>query len=142
MQLLFAAILLAQSPEALQWSNTPSALAGREVEVKLRQGKKIKGDWISVTPTTFTIRSGNDTQEFKRTDIQRIKVSKRHIRGRVIGMIAGYAGAILLAAATSRADNPWAVVVGFGGGTAGYFLGKSFDHDTHIVELLPDDPTP
>lgn len=143
MHLIVAVLLLAQSAERIKWSNTPEAFAGREIEVKLRQGSKVKGSWIGVTPSTFTIHLGKKgPQAFSRADILTIKASKRRVCGRVIGTIAGYIGSVALtAAASGNADNPWAFVAAIGGGTAGYFLGKTFDRDTHIIELLPDDAT-
>ncbi len=89
MHLIVAVFLLAQSAERIKWSNTPEAFAGREIEVKLRQGSKVKGSWIGVTPSTFTIHRGKKSpQAFSRADILIIKASKRRVRGRVIGTIA------------------------------------------------------
>ena len=60
----------------------------------------------------------------------------------MIGTLAGFYGIAALAGLASGAEaaqGPWGLAI-LGGGIAGYYIGKSVDHDTREILFLPDSP--
>src|SRR5450759_3861664 len=85
-------------PEPVAWNRTPEVLARKRVIVQLTRGAKVEGDWIGVTAETFTMKVEKTSnrhlvnkgiQTLPRSSILAIRAGNRHIRGRVIGSIAG-----------------------------------------------------
>src|SRR5436190_19386082 len=130
--LLLSWTLTAKDPiEYVEWERTRQILHGREVKVWLKNGSKIKGDWVAVTADSFTIASGNKgTQIHSRADIQKLTARRRSAFWRVTGVTSMFMLANNLAReATGSAEavqGPWAFAV-LGGIVGGYLIGRSLD---------------
>lgn len=149
---LFLASVLGLAQHALEripWSQSPDALAGYRVVVKLTDDTRVSGYWTSVTPNTFTMRVestsnrrafGKGVRKMPRASIVEVRAGERRVRGRAWGTVIGiYAFSI----AAARTESPGLMIAApFGGGVAGYYLGKSIDTATRLVTLVPDDPRP
>ncbi len=83
---------------------------------------------------------GKGLQTIPRSSLLQVRAGKRRARGRVIGTLAGFYGIAALAGLASGAEaaqGPWGLAI-LGGGIAGYYIGKSVDHDTREILFLPD----
>jgi len=146
---LTTALLLPADPqsERVQWNHAATAFAGRSVEVKLTSGTRIRGAWNWVTPDSFTMRvektsNGREyrkgVQTVPRSLIAEVRVGERRVRGRWIGSLAGFYSIAAIGAAASRSPEALQGAIGiaaYAGGFAGYFIGRSYDYETHPVIL-------
>jgi hypothetical protein len=158
--LLAAAPLLlhAAPPAPIEWEMTPAAFGGRKAIVTLDNGARIEGNWLSVTPATFTIdveraRGKNPpprgVHTLDRSAIVELRLQERRIRGRVWGTVFGFvAGSSALATVyrrswerggpTERAGP--AAGVFYGVLAASYLAGRVFDKATREVRIKPASP--
>ena len=137
-------------PESVAWNRAPSALAGHFVSMKLTDGTRIGGYWISVTPNTFTMKvqtSSNhrvvaqDIQKIPRASIAQVRVgARRSTRGRTYGTILGIYGVTALA--IRAGSGRYALAAPILGSVVGYELGAAFDERSRRVVLLPEDTQP
>lgn len=150
--LFIASLMVAEAQPAsgpVPWDRTPEVLAGRWVMVELNDGTSIQGSWAAVTSQTFRMvvektsqkrQVAKGLQELPRSEVRRIRYSKRRVRGRVIGTIAGFYGALTLAAAATPPEDglqgAWSLAA-IAGAVLGYQLGKSLDKDTHELLIAP-----
>lgn len=127
-----------EPPEQVAWNDTPKTFSGMYVKVGLKSGGKIEGQWVSVTPDSFTMRNAKRKriETIPRSSLARIRAGERHARGRVIGVIAGlYLGGLVVQKTTSPKGALAAVS---GGLSLGYLLGHSYDHAAREYEILPE----
>ncbi len=143
--LLLAPLLLhAAPPVPLEWEMNTAAFGGRKAIVKLDSGARIEGNWLSVTPTTFTMdvertkgknRPPKGVQTIERSAIVELRPQERRIRGRVIGTTAGFfAGTPMF----------WSMATPAGGlavlgsvMTVSHLLGRASDKATRVVHIKP-----
>ena len=137
-------------PESVAWNRAPEALAGHFVSMKLVDGTRIGGHWISVTPNTFTMKvrtSSNhrtvaeNVQKIPRASIVEVRVGgRRNNRGRWYGTVLGIYGVTALAV---RAQSAGLVIAApLLGSFAGYEVGDAIDRRSRKIVLLPDDSQP
>jgi hypothetical protein len=158
--LLLAAVPLlhAAPPMQIEWEMTPAAFGGLKAIVKLDNGARIEGNWLSVTPATFTIdveraRGKNQpprgVHTLDRRAIVELRLQERRIRGRVWGTVFGFvAGSFALRAVHGRSwergssmerAGPAAGVY-YGVLVASYVAGRAFDKATREVHIKPASP--
>ncbi|MGA2186200.1 MAG: hypothetical protein ABSH47_24560 [Bryobacteraceae bacterium] len=135
-------------PERIAWNRTPEAFAGRRVLVRLAKGTRIEGHWASVTPETFTMNVvktsdrhvvGKGLQTLPRSSIVGLRTGKQRVRGRVIGVVAGYYSVAAIGRAIEgkyAGEGVWGIVA-VAGAIAGFFVGRAVDRATHEITLLP-----
>lgn len=160
--LLLAAVPLlhAAPPMQIEWEMTPAAFGGRKAIVKLDNGARIEGNWLSVTPATFTIdveraRGKNQpprgVHTLDRRAIVELRLQERRIRGRVWGTVFGLvAGSFALSAVHGRSweqgrslekkASPALLGVFYGVLVASYVGGRAFDKATREVHIKPASP--
>jgi hypothetical protein len=138
-------------PERVAWNRTTESFAGKFVVVELTSGTRAGGTWVSVNSNTFSMNVeqtsnkrevGKGLRSMPRSAIVKVRAGKRRVRGRVIGVLAGFYSIAGVGGAVSGKSDVLQGPVGiaaFGGAIAGYFIGKSFDHATREVVLVPDD---
>jgi len=151
--LFLAAVMWAQAqppPERVSWNRTPEVLNGKLVLIKLTGGTRIEGGWVSVTPSTFTMRIEKTSnkrevqkglQTIPRSSISEVRARKRRVRGRVIGTLAGFYGIATIGAVASGSMEALQGPTGLaavGGAVAGFLIGKSFDHTSHEIILVSE----
>ena len=151
--LLLATSIYGQTPippESVAWNRAPEALAGHFVSMKLTNGTRIGGYWISVTPNKFTMKVqtssnhrtvGQDIQTIPRASIAEVRVgARRSARGRTYGTILGIYGITALAIRAHSA--PLGIAAPLLGSLVGYELGDAFDGRSRQIVLLPEDSQP
>lgn len=146
--LMTALSLTAAQPEQVDWAMSPKVLGHQRVQVQLANGAKVEGRWLAIDADKFTIQVEKTsdrslvpkkTNTLERSSIRVISRRHPHVRGRVIGTIAGFfAGAGIAAAATRTPDGlqgpAFFALVGSVAG--GYFVGRSYDHAWYPIELI------
>jgi hypothetical protein len=145
--LFYGLMAQACAAEVVAWERTPEVFSGKYVIVKLAGGTRIEGSWASVTSDSFRMRVERTTnskafpkglQTVPRRSMATLRAGKRRVRGRVIGIIAGWVGAIEIGGAVSQGpDNPVLPVAGLGAAVAGYYIGKNWDHATTEFVIAP-----
>lgn len=139
--LLMLPLAAERPPERVEWCRTPEAFAGRRIDVRLLSGERVSGAWAAVTGTSFTLTNdGGKSRTFARQQIRSVHASRRRVRGRVLGAIAGFYATVAIGAAAT--GSPEALQSAWGPaalatGVAGYFVGRSLDRDTRAITLLP-----
>lgn len=151
-------LLHAAPPLPIEWEMTTAALGGRKAIVKLDNGARIEGNWLGVTPNTFTIdverAMGKNSpprgvHTLDRSAIVELRLQERRIRGRVWGTVFGYLAGITAASAVhgrSREQGSSlqhagpATGVLFGVLVTSYVAGRAFDKATREVHIKPASP--
>ena len=144
--LLFAASLTCGKSLTVEWSRTPEALAGKIVRVNLKDGSVLDGDWIGVTPNSFTMRVNSTTSDMvrkgtntlARSSIGALAFRRHRIRGRVIGTALGWfiSGGIVSAISRAPDASPIASVALAGAAAGGLLIGRSVDREMTAVVIL------
>lgn len=138
-------LLSAALPAPIEWERTPAAFGGRKAIVKLDTGARIEGNWLGVTPTTFTMdvertkgknRPSKGVQTIDRSSIVELRVQERRIRGRVIGTMAGYFAGTPLFWSMATPAGGLAVLASVM--TVSHLLGTASDKATRIVHIKPE----
>ncbi len=143
----------------VEWEMTPAAFGGRKAIVKLDTGARIEGNWLGVTPTTFTIdveRSRGKNQPRRgvhtldRSAIVELRLQEKRIRGRVWGTVFGFvAGSSALSVVHGRSWEQGrslekkagpALGVFYGVLVASYMAGRAFDKATRVVLIKRESP--
>lgn len=152
-------LLHAAPPLPIEWEMTTAALGGRKAIVKLDNGARIEGNWLGVTPNTFTIdverAMGKNSpprgvHTLDRSAIVELRLQERRIRGRVWGTVFGFvAGSSALSAIHGRSWEQGrslekkagpALGVFYGVLVASYVAGRAFDKATREVHIKPASP--
>lgn len=136
--LLLATVTVAAQSQANDWSKLAALASGANLQVKLKNGKTIKGTLSSVSDSGLSLTVKNAPVEIKREEVSTIhEVVKKSGggKGALIGSAVGAgAGAGLGVAADANDDGlevhngvtAGLAVVGAGvGALAGYFIGRS-----------------
>jgi hypothetical protein len=110
-----AQLALAQSAQLSSnqaWDLVKETMLGEKLEVKLKDGRKVKGNKVLVSDSELTLTIKNQqAAQFKRDEIRQVWRSlppdpdKRTIYG-TVGLGVGLVGGIALAAAVSRSNDP------------------------------------
>lgn len=136
--LLLATVTVAAQSQTNDWSKLAALASGANLQVKLKNGKTIKGTLSSVSDSGLSLTVKNAPVEIKREEVSTIhEVVKKSGggKGALIGSAVGAgAGAGLGVAADANDDGlevhngvtAGLAVVGAGvGALAGYFIGRS-----------------
>jgi hypothetical protein len=109
-----AQLALAQSPQLSSnqaWDLVKETTLGEKLEVKLKDGRKVKGDKVLVSDSELSLTIKNQqVAQFKRDEIRQVWRSmppdpeKRSLYG-AIGMGAGIVGGIAVATAIGRSNG-------------------------------------
>ncbi len=136
--LLSSVPLIAQSTTR-DWSNLKAVASGSKLEVKLKNGNKVKGTLSSVSDTALSLSVKNKPMDLQRDDVLSVYQSSKQstTTPTLIGMGVGAgAGAAIGAVGAKKDDGGFdkidhavtagLAVVGAGAGAlAGYFIGRS-----------------
>lgn len=139
-------LLSAALPAPIEWERTPAAFGGRKAIVKLDTGARIEGNWLGVTPTTFTMdvertkgknRPSKGMQTIERSAIVELRLQERRNRGRMIGGIIGFyfGGPIAY-----QASSGWFLPIWAAATAGGILVGRVMDKATRIVHIKPESP--
>ena len=155
-----AIMLLAAFPTLLgakelqvEWGQLPKSLVeGRKLEVQLAGGGRLTGRAISAGPAGLQMEIAKVSSEngkyrpgvttVEQGDILALKVRKPHVRGRIVGTIAGGAVGGTVAGMTVRTMSGEDVggklaAISIGLVAAGYFLGWLWDRsDVTTIHIL------
>ena len=136
--LLLTTVTVAAQGQMNDWSKVTAVASGSNLQVKLKNGKTIKGTLSSVTDSGLSLTVKNAPVEIKREEVSTIhEVIKKGGggKGALIGSAVGAGAGAGLGVAADASDNALEVhngvtaglaVVGAGvGALAGYFIGRS-----------------
>lgn len=129
---LMLLLLIAQPTERVAWKDTVARFAGHEVEVELVEGKRLKGIWRATGVDDFTLRTKKGEVVRARSSIRKLRLHRKRTRGRWIGGITGYVGAVAVVGERIQGPGMLAVV---GATAAGIWLGRELDRSTKVIEL-------
>jgi small nuclear ribonucleoprotein (snRNP)-like protein len=145
--LLLSTVTVAAQGQLNDWSKVAALAARSNLQVKLKNGKTIKGTLSSVTDSTLSVTVKNAPVEIKREEVQTVhEVVKKGGggKGALIGSAIGAGAGAGLGVAGDLNDNGLEVhngvtagmaVVGAGvGALAGYFIGRSGSKRVLIYE--------
>lgn len=145
--LLLSTVTVAAQGQTNDWSKVTALAAGSNLQVKLKNGKTIKGTLSSVTDSALSLTVKNAPVEVKREEVQTVHevVNKSNGgKGALIGSAVGAGAGAGLGAVADASDNALEVhngvtaglaVVGAGvGALAGYFIGRSGSKRVLIYE--------
>jgi hypothetical protein len=146
--ILLAFSCLASSAErAVHWSELNGLINGKEVIVRLQDGKRVKGRTVAVNADSVVVGTSNGLRSIARSSLGEIRLPKRagykwRILGTAIGAGAGAAISVPLIRygnneGSSTFDGVAAgLIVGFG--VLGYLSGWSVDRRGELIRILPD----
>jgi small nuclear ribonucleoprotein (snRNP)-like protein len=147
--LLLSTVTVAAQGQMNDWSKVAALAAGSNLQVKLKNGKTIKGTLSSVTDTALSLTVKNAPVEIKREEVQTVHEVVRKGsggKGALIGTGVGAgAGAAVGAISDSANDDGFEkldsaataglAIVGAGvGALAGYFIGRGGSKRVLIYE--------
>lgn len=145
--LLLSTVTVAAQGQINDWSRVTALAGGSNLQVKLKNGKTIKGTLSSVTDTGLSLTVKNAPVEIKREEVQTVhEVVKKGGggKGALIGSAVGAGAGLGLGVAGDLTDNALEVhngvvagmaVLGAGvGALAGYFIGRSGSKRVLIYE--------
>jgi hypothetical protein len=110
-----AQLALAQSAQLSSnqaWDLVKETMLGEELEVKLKDGRKVKGEKVLVSDSELTLALKNQpAAQFKRDEIRQVWRSLRPDPDKqklyeAVGFGVGLVGGIAIAAAASRPNEP------------------------------------
>jgi hypothetical protein len=139
-----AFLLPAADPLPIPWEMTTTTLMGKKAILILDTGARIEGNWISVTPDSYTIeieksrgpnRPPKGIQTLPRASIASLRLRERRIRGRAWGTAIGFYLAVPLAWQVSTAAAAAPVFVGTI--ALGFFAGRALDKTMREVHIEP-----
>ena len=129
-----AQLVLAQSTQLSSnqaWDLVKETALGEKLEVKLKDGRKVKGEKVLISDSELTLTlKKQQAVQFKRDDIRQVwrsmppDTEKRSLYGSV-GFGVGLVGGIALAAAVSRQNDPCYDCRGRGIGMVAAVVGMS-----------------
>ena len=121
---------LAQSTSANNWTAVTTIQSRQKLVIELRNGKKVKGEFGSVSETTVTVARGKTTENINRSDIRKIYRENGVSAGKstLIGTAIGGGTGAVLGAATGGCDPQSLCIIDRGGasgilGVAGAIVG-------------------
>jgi hypothetical protein len=141
----------------LRWEEFEPLVSGYEVEFTLPDGARLRGDVISVVADSLMMKVEKTSDKssypkgrltIPRSSISSLDMTKRTIRGRVLGTTIGVGlgvllgGAVVFGSCWERSCNQGAATaaglgVGFGIGALGHFLGRRADTNVTTIRIVP-----
>ena len=134
---LLSPLALAAQTAPTDWSRLNSLNSGTKLSVKLKDGKKIDGNFATVSDTALSLTVKNARQEIRREDVASVSEisGKSAVPATLIGMGIGAGAGAGLGVAADANDNPLEVpnsvtgglaVLGAGiGALTGFLVGRS-----------------
>jgi hypothetical protein len=128
----------------LRWEQLAPMVAGKEIELYLSDGTRLRGEALAVRTETFVmdventsnkVRYSKGPAEIPRPEVSSVNLIQRTIRWRLLATPAiGLAGAALGGAATNGHNREGLPLITIPASiAAGYFLGKHMD--THVTKI-------
>jgi hypothetical protein len=146
--MLLAFVCIASAGEqTVHWSDLGRLISGKEVIVRLQNGKRVKGSAVGAGLDSITVRTSGGETLIDRRSIREIRLPKRagykwRIIGTAIGAGAGLAAAIPVLTEThnegSGSYDGAAVGLIAGLAVAGFLAGWSVDRSSDVIHILPD----
>jgi hypothetical protein len=145
--LLAFACLASAEEQTIHWSDLGRLISGREVVVRLQNGKRVKGSAVAAGMDSIRVRTSGGETSIDRRSIREIRLTKRagykwRVIGTAIGAGAGLAAAIPVLTEThnegSGSYDGAAVGLIAGLALAGFLGGWSVDRSSDVIHILPD----
>jgi hypothetical protein len=146
--LLLAFCCLASAAEReVHWSDLDRLIKGKEVVLRLQEGKQVKGRAVAVSTDSILVQTSTGQRSVPRRALREARIRRRadhkwRMVGALIGAGAGAAVAIPILSEThnegsGRYDGAAAgLMVGLA--ALGYLAGWSVDRNGDILRVLPD----
>jgi hypothetical protein len=155
--LICAAVDLAAGetrPVELKWNEIAPLVAGRNVDVTLAEGGRVRGEAIAVRENTLVVdvrgssgagsRFQNGNADIPRPSIVLIRVDRtRGAWGRTMGTVLGVLSGMVLggwaAAHTDSASAGIPTFLGIASGVSvtGYYAGRALDKRSMLIRIVP-----
>lgn len=145
--LLVFACLASAGEQAVHWSDLSRILAGRDVILRLQNGKRVKGSTAAVAGDSITVRTSKGEESIDRQSIREIRLPKKasykwRIIGTAIGAGVGLAASIPILTETHNEGSGKydGAATGLIAGLAalGFLGGWSADRNSDLIRVLPD----
>ncbi len=145
--LLAFSCLASATEQAVHWSDLNSLITGKEVVVRLQNGKRVKGRTVAVGTDSLAVETRAGQRSIARSSLQEIRIPKKAgYRWRMLGTAIGAgAGAAVSAPLLRYAHNEGSstydgIAAGLIVGLAvlGYLSGWSVDRRGDVIRILPD----
>jgi hypothetical protein len=134
--------------QVVHWSDLARLITGKEVLLRLQDGKRVKGQVMVVTVDSIALQTRTGQNIIPRPSLSEIRLPKKasykwRILGTAIGAGAGAAIAIPLLRyshneGTSSSFDAAAAGVVLGLAAVGCLAGWSSDRSGHLIRVLPD----
>ncbi len=143
---LCACLALAHD-RSVRWPDLNGMIADKDVVVLLIDGKRVKGNSVSVDADSLVVQTPQGRQSIGRRDVREIRVKRKagykwRIIGTAIGAGAGTAIAVPITTEThnegSGAYDAAAAGLIIGLAVAGFLCGWSADKGGDVIRILPD----
>ncbi len=121
------------------WEAVKAIPPGDKVEIKLKNGRTVKGEVASVSDTAIIVGSGSKSVTTARDDVQQlfriIKTSSRKpvLVGALVGAGAGVVIGASLDDGRSKLSAPEVAVVGLVGAGLGFLVGRLFRNKKKLI---------
>ena len=145
--LLAFACLVSAAEQRVHWSDLGQLISGKDVIIRLQNGKRVKGTAVIAGTDSITLRTSSGERRIDRRSIGEIRLPKRagykwRIIGTAIGAGAGLAAAIPVLTETHNEgsgsyDGAAAGLIA-GLALAGFLGGWSVDRSSDVIHILPD----
>ena len=145
--LLALSCLVSASEQAVHWSDLNLLLTGKEVVIRLPDGKRVKGRTVAVQADALVVGTSTGPKSIPRPSLREIRLPKKagykwRLLGTAIGAGAGTAVSVpLLRYAHNEGSSTYdGVAAGLIVGLAvlGYLSGWSADRRGDLIRILPD----
>jgi hypothetical protein len=146
--LLLACCCLASATEqAVHWSNLGNLITGREVIVRLQDGKRVKGNAVTIGTSSLLVQTNKGQRTISRASLREIRLPRKtgykwQIIGAAIG--AGVGTAISYPVLRETHNEGGSTYDGVAAGlivglaVVGYLVGRSTDRSGDLIRVLPD----
>jgi hypothetical protein len=145
--LLAFACFASAAEQPVHWSDLGRLFSGRNVIIRLQNGKRVKGSAVAAGTDSITLRTSSGEKSIDRRSIREIRLPKRagykwRIVGTAIGAGAGLAAAIPVLTETHNQGSgsydgaAAGLIVGLA--LAGFLGGWSVDRSSDVIHILPD----
>jgi hypothetical protein len=146
--LLAFCCLASAKDRAAHWSDLDGLIIGKDVVVRLQDGKRVRGRAVAVAADSIAVQTSTGQNSIPRPSLREIRLPKKagykwRILGTAIGAGAGTAIAVPLLryahneGGSSTFDGVAAAVI-LGLAAVGYLGGWSADRSGDLITILPD----
>ncbi len=125
-------LIMAQQTERVPWPASVAYFSGWQVNVETEAGGRIRGNWVAISPDTFTVKTKAGFETHPRSIIKNIRMEQGRWWTGTLGFIAGYTVATGLV--LRGVPGPGLVMV-IGSATAGTWLGDKAGRKRRVVVL-------